>query len=65
MYHKAKTLFEHSYYDTIDEMPNTAKVEFPDSTEKECTIDEMIKLSNDGWMTVMHEWNGACDHWTS
>lgn len=31
MYHKG-TIFEHSYYDTIEEMPTTAKVYFPDDS---------------------------------
>lgn len=66
MYHKG-TIFEHSYYDTIEEMPTTAKVYFPDKKEPiQMDEQQMLKLSNEGWYTILHEVNyGCCDHWTS
>lgn len=66
MYHKAE-LFKRAYYDTIEEMPKVAKVYFPDKKEPvEMTSDEMLKLSDEGWYTILHEVNyGCCDHWTS
>lgn len=66
MYHEG-TIFTHSYYDTIEEMPNVAKVYFPDEKEpKEMTAEQVRSLDKDGWYTVMHSVNwGCCDHWTS
>ena len=65
-YHKATRLGEKSYYDTIEEMPGTAEVRFPDGTKKQMTPDEICELDKDGWLTVMHSCNyGVCDHWTS
>lgn len=67
MYHKAKNCLEHSYYDTIGEMPLKANVYYPDS-KKPVMMDsaEMFKLSSEGWRTIMHSCNyGCCDHWTS
>jgi len=42
-------------------------VYFPDSKEAvEMTAEEILKLSDDGWYTILHECNfGCCDHWTS
>ena len=66
MYHEGRNCLEASYYDTIEEMPKTAKVEFPDGSVKEMTESEMYGLSNEGWYTIMHSCNyGCCDHWTS
>lgn len=66
MYHEAK-LFSHSYYDTIQEMPQMAKVYYPDTKEPvEMTAEQVAALDNEGWYTVMHSCNyGVCDHWTS
>lgn len=66
MYHEA-TLRTRAYYDTLEEMPDVAKVYFPDEKEpREMTIGEMYKLSNEGWYTIMHTVNwGSCDHWIS
>lgn len=65
MYHEPK-LFSPGYYDSIDELPTKAKITFPDGTKKEMTVNEMLELSEDGWLTVMHSVNyGVCDHWTS
>lgn len=66
MYHKG-TIYEYSYYDTIEEMPNVADVYFPDKKEPvKKTVQEMLELSNEGWYTILHEVNyGCCDHWTS
>lgn len=66
MYHEA-TLSTRAYYDTLEEMPKVAKVYLPNEKEpKEMTIDEMYKLSDEGWYTIMHTVNwGSCDHWTS
>ena len=66
MYHKG-TLFRHSYYDTIEEMPDKVRVKFPDEKEyREMTPEEVCALDDDGWYTVMHSCNyGICDHWTS
>lgn len=67
MYHKAKSIFEKSYYDTVEEMPNVAKVHFPDQKEPvEMTAEEICALDDEGWYTIMHSVNwGSCDHWTS
>ena len=67
MYHESKNPFQKSYYDTIEEMPKTAKVYFPDKDEPvEMTTEQMLKLSREGWFTIMHSCNyGVCDHWTS
>lgn len=67
MYHKAKTIYDRSYYDTIDEMPKKAKVFFPDEEEpREMTASEIMELDDQGWYTIMHSVNyGCCDHWTS
>lgn len=66
MYHKG-TLYSHAYYDTIEEMPAVAKVYFPNEKEPvEMTADEMQKLSDEGWYTILHTVNyGCCDHWSS
>lgn len=66
MYHEA-TLYNKAYYDTIEEIPNVAKVYSPEwEGYKELTAEEMYALSDDGWYTIMHEVNwGSCDHWTS
>lgn len=69
MYHKADffTNGGYAYYDTIEEMPKTAKVYFPNEEEpKEMTAEEMMKLSKEGWYTIMHSCNyGSCDYWTT
>lgn len=67
MYHEAKNWYHKSYYDTIEEMPQVAKVYFPDEKEPRLlSADEMIALSVEGWYTIMHSVNwGSCDHWTS
>lgn len=66
MYHEG-SITSHAYYDTLEEMPKTAKVFFPGKEEPvEMTADEIRKLDNEGWYTVMHSVNfGVCDHWTS
>lgn len=66
MYHEA-TLGSKAYYDTLEEMPRTAKVYFPDEKEpKELSVNEMNQLSDEGWYTIMHSVNwGSCDHWIS
>ena len=66
MYHEGNFM-RHSYYDTIEEMPKTAKVYYPDEKEpKEMTAQEISVLDNEGWYTIMHSVNyGVCDHWTS
>lgn len=70
MYHEARfegfTMYK-AYYDTIGEMPVKAKVYFPEQKEPvEMTAEEMYKLSDEGWYTIMHSVNyGVCDHWTS
>ena len=65
MYHEA-TLTTKAYYDTLEEMPNTATVCFPDKQRKEMTADEICALDDEGWYTIMHSVNwGCCDHWTS
>ena len=66
MYHKA-TLTSRAYYDTFEEMPDKAKVYFPDEEEpREMTAEEVCRLDDEGWFTVMHSCNyGVCDHWTS
>lgn len=67
MYHEAKRWFEKSYYDTIEEMPDKAKVYFPDEKEPRLmTAAEICALDKEGWYTIMHSVNwGCCDHWTS
>lgn len=46
MYHKA-TLTSKAYYDTLEEMPNVAKVYFPDEEEpKEMTAEEICALDD-------------------
>ena len=66
MYHKA-TLYSRAYYDTFEEMPDMAEVYFPDEEEpREMTAEEVCRLDDEGWFTVMHSCNyGVCDHWTS
>lgn len=66
MYHEA-SLYSAAYYDTLEEMPQKAKVYFPDEKEpKEMTASEVCNLDKDGWYTIMHSVNyGCCDHWTS
>lgn len=66
MYHKG-TLYSDDYYDTKEEMPQVAKVYYPDTKEPvEMTAEQVAALDNDGWYTVMHSCNyGVCDHWTS
>lgn len=66
MYHKSE-LFKKAYYDTLEEMPTTAKIYFPNEKEpRELSVTEMYKLSDEGWKTVMHTVNwGSCDHWCS
>ena len=66
MYHEATKWGRHSYYDTIEEMPKTAKVKFPNGETKEMTADEICALDEQGLFTIMHSCNyGTCDHWTS
>lgn len=66
MYHEG-SIFSKPYYDTLEEMPATIKVYFPDRKEPvEMTADEVCALDNEGWYTIMHSVNwGSCDHWTS
>lgn len=66
MYHIG-TFTTRAYYDTLEEMPKRAKVYFPDEKEpREMTAEEICKLDDEGWYTVMHSVNyGVCDHWTS
>ena len=66
MYHKG-TLFSKAYYDTLEEMPKMVRVKYPNQNEYvEMTPDDVCKLDDDGWYTVMHSSNmGICDHWTS
>ena len=66
MYHEG-TMFRNPYYYTIEEMPNTAKVKFPDEKEsREMTIEQMYELSREGWHTIIATTNyGICDHWDS
>ena len=63
MYHEG-TKFSKSYYDTLEEMPKTAKVYFPDEKEpRQMTADEICALDKEGWYTIMHSCNyGCCDH---
>lgn len=66
MYHEA-TAFTRAYYDTKEELPNEIKVYFPNEKEpKIMTPRQLLDLSEEGWMTVMHSCNyGVCDHWIS
>lgn len=66
MYHKA-TPCSKAYYDTLEEMPNMAKVRFPNEKEPvEMTVEQMYELSREGWRTIMNTCNyGVCDHWDS
>lgn len=66
MYHEA-TFLSKAYYDTLEEMPNVAKVYFPNEKEPiEMTPNQVCDLDNEGWYTIMHSVNwGSCDHWTS
>ena len=66
MYHEAKLLTP-AYYDTLEEMPQLAKVYFPNEKEPQMmTADEVCRLDDKGWYTVLHSCNyGVCDHWTS
>ncbi len=67
MFHEA-TLTKRAYYDTLEEMPNTARVTFPypNKETREMTAEEICALDNEGWYTIMHSCNyGCCDHWTS
>ena len=66
MFHEAK-LFYPSYYDTLEEMPNVAKVYYPNQKEPvEMTAEQVCALDDEGWYTIIHECNfGVCDHWTS
>lgn len=68
MYHKA-TITTRAYYDTVSEMPNTAKVYFPKEDNRpmeEMTVEQMMELSDKGYHTIVHSVNfGCCDHWYS
>ena len=66
MYHESNGWMSPPYYDTKEEMPDTATVKFPDGTTRQMTAEEITSLDNEGWFTVMHSVNwGSCDHWTS
>lgn len=66
MYHEGN-IYRKAYYDTLEEMPKTAKVYFPDKKEPvEMTAEQIRALDEQGWYTIMHSVNyGVCDHWTS
>ena len=66
MYHKGN-LFQKGYYDTIEEIPNTAIVRIYGQKDKTLTLDELYSLAEEGkWYFVEHTCNwGCCDHWDS
>lgn len=66
MYHEA-TFYSRAYYDTMEEMPNVAKVYSPEwEGYKELTSEQMMELSDEGWYVIVNETNwGCCDHWVS
>lgn len=68
MFHKASK-FNEAYYDTMSEMPNTAMVAFPKEdgrTPEEMTVEQMLRLSEEGYYTIEHTVTlGCCDHWRS